>query len=53
MEILQAVNTDVISREDWEKIIRYLDSIQFGTVTLVVQNGKVVQVEKTEKIKLK
>ena len=29
-----------------------LESIRFGTVTLVVQDGRVVQVEKNEKIRL-
>lgn len=29
-----------------------LESIRFGTVTLVVQDGRVIQVEKNEKIRL-
>jgi hypothetical protein len=29
-----------------------LQSIRFGTVTLVVQDGKVIQVDKNEKIRL-
>lgn len=29
-----------------------LNSIRFGTVTLVVQDGRVIQVDKSEKIRL-
>jgi hypothetical protein len=29
-----------------------LESIRFGTVTLVVQDGRVIQVDKNEKIRL-
>ena len=44
---------DVISDEDLDKVIEYIKSIRFGTITLVIQSGKVVQIEKTEKFKLK
>lgn len=35
----------------YELLLKYLQSIQFGSVTLVIQNGKVVQVESNEKIR--
>jgi hypothetical protein len=38
---------------DLEKLVREsLSSIRFGTVTLVVQDGRVIQVDKSEKIRL-
>ncbi len=38
---------------DLEKVVRdALKSIRFGTVTLVVQDGRVIQVDKGEKIRL-
>ena len=38
---------------DLERLVREaLASIRFGTVTLVVQDGRVIQVEKNEKIRL-
>jgi len=38
---------------DLEKVVREaLNSIRFGTVTLVVQDGRVIQVDKSEKIRL-
>jgi hypothetical protein len=45
-------NFDPLSRE-LEKVIRdALVSIKFGTVSLVVQDGRVIQVDKSEKIRL-
>ncbi len=37
---------------DLERVLRdALKSFRFGTVTLVVQDGRVIQVDKTEKIR--
>ncbi|MCT6923742.1 MULTISPECIES: YezD family protein [Bacillales] len=36
-----------------ESIKEMLGSIKFGTITLVIQDGHVVQIEKNEKIRLK
>jgi len=38
---------------DLEKVVRdALKAIRFGTVTLVVQDGRVIQVDKNEKIRI-
>ena len=38
---------------DLEKVLRdALKSFRFGTVTLVVQDGRVIQVDKTEKFRI-
>lgn len=38
---------------DLERLVREaLASIRFGTVSLVVQDGRVIQVDKSEKIRL-
>lgn len=38
---------------DVERVVREaLSTIRFGTVTLVVQDGKVIQVDKNEKIRI-
>ena len=44
-------------KEQWsseleQKIREALREIRFGTVTLVVQDGRVIQVDKNEKIRL-
>ena len=46
------VNEDK-KKEEYIQIIRkMLDEIQFGSVTIVVQNGKIMQIEKEEKIRI-
>lgn len=38
---------------DIERLVREaLSSIRFGTITLVVQDGRVIQVDRSEKIRL-
>lgn len=34
------------------QLMRMLESLKFGSITLVVQDGKIVQIEKNEKIRL-
>ena len=47
-----AVTPDPWNR-DVEQVVREaLGAIRFGTVTLVVQDGRVIQVDKNEKIRL-
>lgn len=40
-----------------QELITHLEnmlvSLQFGSITLVVQDGKIVQIEKNEKVRLK
>jgi hypothetical protein len=49
-------NQDLLSKTLGEKavtdLIAILSALQFGSVTLIVQNGKVVQIEKNEKFRL-
>ncbi|WP_275695458.1 YezD family protein [Ferdinandcohnia quinoae] len=35
-----------------EHLERMLESIKYGSITLVVQDGKIVQIEKNEKVRL-
>ena len=39
--------------EVFEHLKKLLGTLHFGSITLVVQNGKVVQIEKNEKVRLK
>ncbi|MDR1388707.1 MAG: YezD family protein [Treponema sp.] len=41
-----------LSEEDLWKLREILGSLKFGSITLVVQDGRVVQIEKNEKIRL-
>ena len=48
--------SDRVSPEELEVLLRVRDSlraISFGTVLIVVQDGKVVQIETAEKIRLR
>ena len=40
-------------REVLAKVVEILEKLQFGTILLVVQDGKVVQIEMAEKIRLR
>ncbi|MFD1413517.1 YezD family protein [Oceanobacillus jeddahense] len=35
------------------KLKELLNDLNFGTITIVVQDGKVIQLEKSEKVRLK
>ena len=46
------------ARIDFEKdvqpiILKYLEEIKYGYITLIVQDGVVIQIEKNEKTRLK
>lgn len=41
------------SDEEFKKIIKYIESVHYGSITIVVQGGKIVQIEKNEKIRIK
>ncbi len=35
-----------------EKIREFVSNTRFGSLTLIIQDGRVIQIEKTEKIRL-
>lgn len=41
-----------ISTEDLKKLLELLTTIRYGSVTLIVQDGKVVQIDRNEKMRL-
>ena len=54
--IEKAVNTMVekracLDREIYEKLSQYIKEIRYGSIVLVIQDGKVVQIEKNEKVR--
>lgn len=42
-----------LGKEQLELIQEMVSSIQFGTVSIIVQDGKIVQIEKNEKYRIK
>jgi hypothetical protein len=47
-----AEKTEPLSESDLKQLAEILSTVRHGSVTLVIQNGKVVQIEKNEKIRL-
>lgn len=46
--------SDDIKKESYlEMIDSLVNNMQYGTTTLIVQDGKVIQIDKTDKIRLK
>jgi hypothetical protein len=43
---------DALDEKTYREFREILSSLKYGSVTLVIQNGKVVQIEKNEKIRL-
>lgn len=46
-------NQQPVSDDDLKKLFALLGSIKYGSVTLIIQNGRVVQIERNEKLRLK
>jgi hypothetical protein len=42
-----------IQERDLRKIAEILETIQYGSVTVIIQDGKVLQIERSEKIRMK
>jgi len=41
-----------ISDANFNKLLDLIEDVQFGTITLVIQDRKVIQIDKNEKIRL-
>lgn len=55
MEEWKSSNTkkNTVNEKDIQKIIEFIETIQFGSIVLVIQDGHIVQIEKNEKVRLK
>ncbi len=41
------------SGQDWQDIVRqHVESLRFGTVEIIVHDSRVIQIEKTERVRL-
>jgi hypothetical protein len=53
MQVRNAPANKEIDAADWVEIVKQsVHALQFGVVQIVVHNAKVVQIEKTEKVRL-
>jgi len=43
----------VTNQEEINNLIQIINTIRYGSVTVIIQEGKIVQIEKNEKLRLK
>ena len=43
---------NTVSERELTKIKEYVESIRYGSVNIIIQDGKIVQIDKSEKIRL-
>ncbi|MCR4586416.1 MAG: YezD family protein [Lachnospiraceae bacterium] len=41
-----------ITQEELEQIRKLIESVRYGAVNIIIQDGKIVQIDKNEKIRL-
>lgn len=41
-----------VTDEDLLKIKEFIEDVRFGSVTVIVQDGRIIQIEKHEKLRL-
>ncbi|MGN0347765.1 MAG: YezD family protein [Lachnospiraceae bacterium] len=48
------LQSDELKKESYLELIdNMIKEMKFGTITVIVQDGKVIQIDKTDKIRLK
>ncbi len=50
---VESKKMNAIHDSDINKIREFLETIQYGSVTVIIQDGKVIQIEKNEKVRMK
>lgn len=48
-----SIHKNIIREQDLRKIVELLETIQYGSVTVIVQDGKLLQIERSEKIRIR
>lgn len=41
-----------VSEKDLATIVRFIESVKFGSVSIIIQDQKIVQIEKNEKVRV-
>lgn len=44
---------DPLSTADLQRLLDLIKTVSYGSITLVIQDGRVVQIDKNEKLRLK
>ena len=41
-----------LSQHDMDKLLQMISTVKYGSVSLIIQDGKVIQIDKNEKVRL-
>ncbi len=41
-----------VTEEELERIRKLIESVKYGSVNIIIQDGKIVQIDKNEKIRM-
>lgn len=52
-KIMAEKNETALSAENLATLEKMLSDMKFGSITIIVQDGKIIQIEKTEKVRMK
>lgn len=44
---------EIMENKKLEEILKMVEKIRFGSITLIIQDGAVIQVDKNEKIRMR
>lgn len=44
---------EIIESKKLEEILRMVEQVKYGSITLIIQDGVIIQVDKNEKIRMK
>jgi hypothetical protein len=47
------IKKNAVNEKDIQKIIEFIETIQFGSIMVIIQDGRIVQIEKNEKVRIK
>jgi hypothetical protein len=52
-EISERASGAIPSEENYRLLLEYIESVRYGSVLILIQDGKIMQIEKNEKIRLR
>lgn len=47
------VEDSTLNQKEIEKLLNIIKTVSYGSITIIIQEGKIVQIEKNEKLRLK
>lgn len=45
--------SEPFTKDDLKKLIELVKGVKYGSVTLIIHNGKAIQIDKNEKVRLR